>query len=242
MTSSKLVLIAISGCSSSGKTTLTKLTSNAIPRSSVLHEDDFYKPDAQIPLNEKYQIADWDCPEALDIPAFKRELDQIKETGLIKSKLIHNDNVDDITKFDISPEDWDSLKRKYAIVQNSDLKIVLVDGFMIFNDEELTKKFDIKIFVRAPYEVLKKRINARAGYKTIDSYWVDPPYYFDEFVYKSYRNEHKYMFEDEDIEGQLKRNTGLFELKNDDDINISDALNAIADHIVETLNASSLLE
>ncbi|CDO96454.1 unnamed protein product [Kluyveromyces dobzhanskii CBS 2104] len=240
MTNKKLILIAISGCSSSGKTTLAKLTSNAIPESILLHEDDFYKPDAEIPMNEKYQIADWDCPEALDIDAFKRELDQIKQTGSIRSKLIHNDNVDDIAKFDLSKEEWVLLERKYAELKCSDVKIVLVDGFMIFNDKELTDKFDLKIFVRAPYGTLKQRRYARAGYKTLDSFWVDPPYYFDEFVYKSYTREHKHMFLNDDIEGELKPGTEAFELLNDDNTNIADALNAIADYIVKALNDVSV--
>lgn len=238
MTTTKVKLIAISGCSSSGKTTLAKFLANAIPGCILIHEDDFYKPDSEIPINEKYGVADWDCPEALDLDAFKRELDLIKTTGSIKTKLIHNENVDDIGKFNIKQEDWDALRVKLSSVIESDLKVVLVDGFMIFNDEELMKKFDIRVFVRAPYEVLRRRRHARAGYKTLESFWVDPPYYFDEFVYRAYREEHKHLFVNEDVEGSLRSDAELFELINDDETEITTALNTIADYIVSHLDAN----
>lgn len=235
MTNRRVVLIGISGCSSSGKTTLSKLTSLAIPDAILIHEDDFYKHDDDIPINEKYQIADWDCAEALDLNLFKKELDGIRRSGVIASKLIHNENLDDIRKFNIDQTEWKSLLTKYETISGLEIKIVLVDGFMIFNDKELADKFDVKIFVRAPYSTLKKRRQARAGYQTLDSYWVDPPYYFDEFVYKSYKNEHKHMFIADDVEGKLKTGTDVLELMNDDDKDINIALRQIADYILKYL-------
>lgn len=49
---SKALIIGISGVSSSGKTTLARILRDIFPRSFILHEDDFYKTDAEIPVNE----------------------------------------------------------------------------------------------------------------------------------------------------------------------------------------------
>ncbi len=47
MTSHPAIVIGISGCSSSGKTTLARLIRDIFPRTFILHEDDFYKPEKQ---------------------------------------------------------------------------------------------------------------------------------------------------------------------------------------------------
>jgi uridine kinase len=43
----KAFIIGISGCSSSGKTTLARLLRDIFPDSFILHEDDFYKPEEE---------------------------------------------------------------------------------------------------------------------------------------------------------------------------------------------------
>lgn len=47
MDAQKAVVVGVSGCSSSGKTTLARLLRDIFPNSFVLHEDDFYKPEDQ---------------------------------------------------------------------------------------------------------------------------------------------------------------------------------------------------
>ncbi|KOG97034.1 ribosylnicotinamide kinase [Saccharomyces pastorianus] len=204
MTSKKIILVALSGCSSSGKTTIAKLTANLFKEATLIHEDDFYKHDKDVPVDTKYNIQNWDSPEALDFKLFGAELDLIKQTGKIATKLIHNDNVDDpFTKFCIDKQVWNELGAMYDSIDHDKYQVVIVDGFMIFNNTEISRKFDLKILVRAPYEVLKKRRSSRKGYQTLDSFWVDPPYYFDEFVYKSYRESHAQLFVNGDVEGNL---------------------------------------
>lgn len=44
----KAIIVGISGCSSSGKTTLSRLLRDIFPGSFILHEDDFYKPDQEL--------------------------------------------------------------------------------------------------------------------------------------------------------------------------------------------------
>ncbi|ESA43675.1 hypothetical protein GE21DRAFT_3485 [Neurospora crassa] len=75
----KAVVIGISGCSSSGKTTLARLLRDIFPNTFILHEDDFYKPESEIPMKEG--LTNWDCPEALSIPDMTAALEHIRATG-----------------------------------------------------------------------------------------------------------------------------------------------------------------
>jgi nicotinamide/nicotinate riboside kinase len=43
----KAIVVAVSGCSSSGKTTLSRLLRDIFPNAFVLHADDFYKPEVE---------------------------------------------------------------------------------------------------------------------------------------------------------------------------------------------------
>ncbi|QLQ79655.1 hypothetical protein HG537_0C03030 [Torulaspora globosa] len=240
MTRNQVVLIAISGCSSSGKTTIAKFLNQLFPQSILLHEDDFYKHDEEVPLDPKYGIRNWDSPDALDMKSFEKELDWIKQTGQISKELIHNGNVDDIEKFDIEQDFLANLKKQCASV-TSTAKIVIVDGFMIYHSPLITSKFDVKILIRAPYEVLKKRRAARPGYQTLDSYWVDPPYYFDEFVYRAYREAHAQLFIGNDVEGKMDRAKadGIIDFFNDDEVSIETALRWTTQRIIDFLSGSS---
>ena len=47
MADSKALIVGISGCSSSGKTTLARLLHDIFPNAFILHEDDFYKPEVE---------------------------------------------------------------------------------------------------------------------------------------------------------------------------------------------------
>lgn len=85
----KALIIGISGCSSSGKTTLARLLrdlfnqnssgSSTINRTFILHQDDFYRPEADLPIHKGFR--DWDCPEAIDISAMANSLQYIRSHG-----------------------------------------------------------------------------------------------------------------------------------------------------------------
>ncbi|OAA55927.1 nicotinamide riboside kinase [Niveomyces insectorum RCEF 264] len=78
----KAVIVGISGCSSSGKTTLARLLRDIFPNTFILHEDDFYKPDKDIPVRAD-GLADWDCPEALSLPDMQKALAYIRAHGVL---------------------------------------------------------------------------------------------------------------------------------------------------------------
>ncbi|KAH6850997.1 putative nicotinamide riboside protein [Chaetomium sp. MPI-CAGE-AT-0009] len=79
MDQTRTIIIGISGCSSSGKTTLARLLRDMFPETFILHEDDFYKPESELPINQGH--ADWDCPEAISIPDLEAALAHVRATG-----------------------------------------------------------------------------------------------------------------------------------------------------------------
>lgn len=63
---------------------------------------------------------------------------------------------------------------------------------------------DVKFFLRASYRRAKARREARQGYVTIEGFWTDPPGYVDKIVWPNYVEEHAWMFENGDVEGEYR--------------------------------------
>ncbi|KAK6063108.1 fructosamine kinase [Seiridium cupressi] len=79
MAERKAVIVGISGASSSGKTTLARLLRGIFPNTFILHEDDFYKPESELPMKDG--LLDWDCAEAISIPDMTKALEHIHAGG-----------------------------------------------------------------------------------------------------------------------------------------------------------------
>ncbi|AAS54832.2 AGR342Cp [Eremothecium gossypii ATCC 10895] len=222
------LLVGIGGCSSSGKSTIAKLAVQVLEDAVLVHQDDFYRHDDEVPFDEEYQIGNWDVPEALDMAQFERELDHIRATGRPAAKLVHNGNIDDVGKFGISEEYLEELRRRYR--GRISQPVVLVDGFMLYHDDKVAARFDCRLLVRAPYATMKARRASRGGYKTLDSFWQDPPFYFDKFVYKSYAATHARLFRNCDVEDRLVA-PDVQEIYNGDEAQITCVLEQVLDAI-----------
>ncbi|KAJ4124353.1 ribosylnicotinamide kinase [Fusarium falciforme] len=131
MTGDRALIVAISGCSSSGKTTLARLLRDIFPNTFILHEDDFYRPEAELPMRDG--LLDWDCPEAIDITGMADSLAYIRQHASFPA-----------------------------------------------------------------------RREARDGYVTLEGFWADPPGYVDKIVWSNYVEQHAWMFQGGDVEGEFK--------------------------------------
>jgi uridine kinase len=83
----------------------------------------------------------------------------------------------------------DMLKLKVAekaSKQGSMIHLVLVDGFILYDEPRVFNELDVKIFLFGNYETLLGRREARSGYVTLEGYWVDPPGYFQNYVWPAY--------------------------------------------------------
>lgn len=205
----KTLLVSLGGASSSGKTTVAKLLHQITPNSILLHQDDFYKPDDQIPVDKATGLQNWDIPDAINFESFLKELQYIKDHGdLSPDSKEYKNRYNSDTKdqdMDISPELISEISTSIAeIVKTKGLKIIFVDGFMLYHDPEVFKYFDWKVFLTAKYKTLKDRREARHGYQTQETFWVDPPGFFDKIVYPAYAETHGYLFNEDNVDKDVK--------------------------------------
>ena len=203
-------LLALSGPSSSGKTTIARHLLTIFPSTLLLHEDDFYLPEAQLPLRAGFK--DWDCAAALDIPALLRALTHIKTHGTLPEWLESKEAGNAVGEDGVRPETVERLKKRVGAWLEGrkeqgmgEQKVVVVDGFLLVGEsvKEVREAMDIKILLRASYEKAKARREARSGYVTLEGFWEDPEGYVDSVVWPGFVEEHGFLFEGGDVEGRV---------------------------------------
>lgn len=212
-----MIVIGIGGPSSSGKTTVAKNLINLFKDSRILHQDDFYKPENQLPKDATTGELNWDHPDAIDFFKFKECIRLIKAEAFSPTTV---DSLEPDANLSLTPDDIDDLRSKSEKLKN--LKIVLVDGFLLFHDEELLSLFDLKLFYYSEYAVLKSR-RLKRQYSTLEGVWVDPPNYFDNIVWPAYEQYHRGLFTNEDVNSELNdyaKQLGIRSYKNDDNTSL----------------------
>ncbi|KAK6359434.1 ribosylnicotinamide kinase [Orbilia brochopaga] len=247
--SNSAICIAISGPSSSGKTSLSRLLRAAFTSRSttsptappvtctILHGDDFYLPDSQLPLvplggPDGEKVQDWDCPEALDFSRFLSSVRHAKSQGgrlpddHVSYEQTHAVGVEEsIARFLAADTGagTDKIveleKRVLAWLGGVEAArgcvvdtVVIVDGFLLFGagvPEALQAEFDVKLMIRTPYEKAKKRREDREGYTTMEGFWHDPPGYFELLVWPAYVKQHSYLFQGGDMESGILTSAAL---------------------------------
>ena len=147
---SDILVIGIAGGTGSGKTTLMK---NIINRFgdvvTVLSHDNYYKRHDELTYEERC-LLNYDEPAALDTSLMVYQLDQ----------LIHGQAID------CPVYDFTQHNRSNETVRIVPRQVIIVEGIMIFADEDLRKLMDIKIFVDADADVricrrIKRDVNKR---------------------------------------------------------------------------------
>jgi len=206
MPPTKCVLVGLSGPSSSGKTTIARLLRGILPNAFILHEDDFYKNDAEIPINPTHNIQDWDCLDSINLPALSAALTYIKAHGSPPPDLQSKEDLNSVGDVDVDSGVLSDLKRRAeGLKVDGGVKVAIVDGFLLFSEEmrEVRDAFDVKLFLRTDYDTAKRRREARSGYVTLEGFWADPPGYVDKIVWPNYVKDHRYLFHGGDVEGEV---------------------------------------
>ncbi|KAI9030940.1 hypothetical protein CLU79DRAFT_694562 [Phycomyces nitens] len=160
----KVYTIGVSGPSCSGKTA-----------------------DDQIPIDQTSGLANWDCPDAIDFKSLTRTISHVRTNNgqfpkWYQSKAVKNDHDKQHILSDQSTEQLGPWLKNFQ----PDTMFLIVEGFMLYQDEDLCNEIDCKLFITASYETLKTRREARKGYATKLGTWVDPPGYFDDIVWPQY--------------------------------------------------------
>lgn len=225
--------VAVSGPSSSGKTTVVKYINQLINqytdcKSIIIHLDDYYIDDDKIPIDKETGEQNWDCAEAINYTKFANDVKLIQNNQPINQKSIEPE-----IKLDFSQDEVDILVQELQEIPK-DTFLVLIDGFMLFHDENLLNLFDIKIFIYSDYATLKARREARSGYATSQGFWVDPPKYFDKIVWPEFIKNHQYLFENHDLKNGLSPKCHELNIKGIENENLSifDLTKLTTDNIV----------
>ena len=129
-----MLIIGIAGGTGSGKTTVVNQIVKQLPTDEVcvISQDSYYKATDDLSYEERTKI-NFDHPRAIDFELIIKHLKELK-----KGKTINQP----IYSFVTHNRTKDTLKTHPR-------KVVIVEGILIFNNEELRSLFDIKIFVHA---------------------------------------------------------------------------------------------
>lgn len=215
----QIVLVALSGPSSSGKSTTAKVLHKLFDGSKVVHLDDFYYPDEEIPVDPVTKEQNWDCANAIDFKRFADYINGLKSNKTLRTQIDSLEPEADLQLTEEEIKHFKSIIDSYGTVLR-DKVIVFVDGFMLFHDIEISSLFDIRLFFHASFETLKTRRESRAGYNTVGGFWVDPPRYFSNLVWPEYFKSHKHLFEDGNVNSNLntyaKDELRLYDIQNED--------------------------
>lgn len=130
----QMLIIGIAGGTGSGKTTVVNQIMNELPADEVcvISQDSYYKATDDLTYDERVKI-NFDHPRAIDFDLLIQHISDLKEGKIIEQP---------IYSFVTHNRTKDTLKTHPR-------KVVVVEGILIFNSEQLRNLFDIKIFVHA---------------------------------------------------------------------------------------------
>ncbi|APG66364.1 uridine kinase [Tenacibaculum todarodis] len=129
-----MLIIGIAGGTGSGKTTVVNQIINQLPSDEVcvISQDSYYKATDNLSYDERTKI-NFDHPRAIDFELLVQHLSALKREEIIEqpvySFVTHN--------------------RTKDTIKTHPRKVIIVEGILIFNSEELRKLCDIKIYVHA---------------------------------------------------------------------------------------------
>jgi len=129
-----MLIVGIAGGTGSGKTTVVKKIIQNLPEGEVaiLSQDSYYRDNGHLPLAERQEI-NFDHPDSLEFELLIEHIKQLKEGKTIQEPIYSYLTCTRAAETNpVSPRD-----------------VMIVEGILIFTNEELRKLMDIKIFVYA---------------------------------------------------------------------------------------------
>ena len=145
-----ILVIGIAGGTASGKTTLMKNLINEFGgQVTVLSHDNYYKRHDDMPYEERCKL-NYDEPAAFDTSLMVYHLDQLRHGHCIECPVY----------------DFTVHNRSDETIRLVPHKVIIVEGILIFENEELRNLMDIKIFVDTDADIrlcrrIKRDVNKR---------------------------------------------------------------------------------
>jgi uridine kinase len=132
-----IFVIGIAGGTGSGKTTLTKnIAGHFGDKISVLRHDDYYKAHTDMSYEELAAL-NYDHPDAFDTELLIRHVDALKAGEAVDSPIY----------------DYTVHNRSAECRRVEPTPVIILEGILIFENEELCKRLDMKVFVDTDADV-----------------------------------------------------------------------------------------
>ena len=151
-----ILVIGIAGGTGSGKTTLMKnLIAKFEGDVTILSHDNYYKRHDELTYEQRCQL-NYDEPAALETDLMARHLEQLRRGQAI----------------DCPVYDFTVHNRSDETIRIVPKKVIIVEGILIFENQELRDLMDIRIFVDTDADVrlcrrIKRDVNKRG--RTLES-------------------------------------------------------------------------
>lgn len=141
-----MVIIGIAGGTGSGKTTVVNKIVGSFPKGevAVIPQDSYYKDSSHIPPEERSKI-NFDEPDSIEWTLLVKHLKELKQGHAI----------------DMPTYSYLTCTRQSQTIKVEPCDVVIVEGILVLNDEELRDLLDIKVFVDADADDRLIRVIAR---------------------------------------------------------------------------------
>ena len=134
----KPLVLGISGGTGSGKTTIARAIVSELPQASVAYlQHDAYYRDRPDLAPEARAAVNYDHPESLETELLVAQLDELCRGKAVPSPLY----------------DFVTHRRRLETTEVRSAPVIVVEGILIFADQRLRERFDIKIFVDTPADI-----------------------------------------------------------------------------------------
>lgn len=141
-----MLIIGIAGGTGSGKTTVVNKIINSLPQGevAVMPQDSYYKDSSHVPIEDRCKI-NFDEPDSIEWTLLVKHLKELKEGKNIE----------------MPTYSYLTCTRQPETVKIEPCDVVIVEGILVLNDEELRDMMDVKVFVDADPDDRLIRVIAR---------------------------------------------------------------------------------
>lgn len=129
-----MLIIGIAGGTGSGKTTVVNQIINELPNQevTVISQDSYYKTTDNLTYQERTKI-NFDHPRAIDFDLLVNHLDELKKGNIVEQPIYS----------------FAAHNRTKDTILTHPSKVLIVEGILIFTNQNLRDMIDIKIYVHA---------------------------------------------------------------------------------------------
>lgn len=130
----RALIIGVAGGSGSGKTTIARRIADGLAPARVAHVDmdAYYRHRPELSFEARKQL-NWDHPDTLDIELFVEQLGELARGEAIEKPVY----------------DYATHLRRETPDPVPAADVVIVDGILLFTDERVRQRCDVKVFVDA---------------------------------------------------------------------------------------------